>query len=346
MTTVASAPGKLVVTGEFAVLAGAPAVVVGVDRRAHVTLAPADRWTLDAPGLGVTGQRLELADGRVAPAKDPELASRLAVVAAALDAAVTFVAARGGTLAPHAITTDTSAFVTAAGEKLGLGASAAVATALFAALVQRGLGVVPRSPDLLREVVAAHRRAQGGGSGVDVAASVLGGTLVFSLDHERQPSLRLSELPSGLSIHAVWSGTSQSTPVVLRALDAWRARDPVAHAEHTRRLTTLAQDAALALDRGAATAFASAAFAYAAAVDDLGRASGVELVSATHRKLAAIVAAEGGLYKPSGAGGDLGLALCVGRDVAAAVGTALAREHLTVLPIVPVTGGVAVASLE
>jgi len=346
MTTVASAPGKLVVTGEFAVLAGAPAVVVGVDRRARVTVAPADHWRLDAPGLGITSQPLDVADGRVAPATDPDLASRLAVVAATLDAALAFLAARGATLAPHAITTDTSAFVTASGEKLGLGASAAVATALFAALVQRGLGVVPRSPDLLKEVVAAHRRAQGGGSGVDVAASVLGGTLVFTLDQERRPSLRLTELPSGLSVIAVWSGASQSTPVVLRALDAWRARDPAAHAEHTRRLTTLALAGVDALDRRAAAAFADAAGAYADAVDDLGRASGVELVSAMHRKLAAIVAAVGGRYKPSGAGGDLGLALCVGRDVAAAVGAALAREHLTTLPIVPVTGGVAVASLE
>jgi phosphomevalonate kinase len=345
MKTVASAPGKLVVLGEFAVLAGAPAIVVGVDRRARVTVAPADEWRLEAPGLGITGLVLEPVDGRVPPPADPELASRLAVVGAALEAALAFVAVRGGRLAPQAITTDTSAFVTAAGEKLGLGASAAVATALFAALVQRGLGVVPRSAELLQEVVAAHRRAQGGGSGVDVAASVFGGTLVFDLDHERRPSVRLRELPSGLRLIAAWSGTSQSTPMVLRALDAWRARDPAGHAAHLATLTTLARAGVEALARGARD-FASAAHAYAEAVDALGQASGVELVSPTHRRLGAIVAAAGGVYKPSGAGGDLGLALCAGRGVVDAVTEALAREHITTVPAQPVTGGVTVASLE
>src|SRR5687767_8580508 len=34
MTLIATAPGKLILTGEYAVLAGAPAIVVAVDRRA------------------------------------------------------------------------------------------------------------------------------------------------------------------------------------------------------------------------------------------------------------------------------------------------------------------------
>ena len=38
----ATAPGKLVVLGEYAVLAGAPALVLAVDRRCRVDLGPSD----------------------------------------------------------------------------------------------------------------------------------------------------------------------------------------------------------------------------------------------------------------------------------------------------------------
>ena len=48
-----SAPGKLVLIGEYGVLFGAPAVVMAVNRRARVELTPAEgaRWILTAPEL-------------------------------------------------------------------------------------------------------------------------------------------------------------------------------------------------------------------------------------------------------------------------------------------------------
>jgi phosphomevalonate kinase len=38
VTSAASAPGKLILTGEYAVLFGAPALVMAVDRRATVQI--------------------------------------------------------------------------------------------------------------------------------------------------------------------------------------------------------------------------------------------------------------------------------------------------------------------
>ena len=48
-----SAPGKMVLLGEYAVLVGAPAAVTAVNRRARVELAPSasNHWRLIAPGL-------------------------------------------------------------------------------------------------------------------------------------------------------------------------------------------------------------------------------------------------------------------------------------------------------
>ena len=49
----ASAPGKLVVSGEYAVLAGAPALVAAVDRRVTCNLVPRDRggWRFVSTGF-------------------------------------------------------------------------------------------------------------------------------------------------------------------------------------------------------------------------------------------------------------------------------------------------------
>jgi phosphomevalonate kinase len=330
----ASAPGKLVVLGEFAVLKGAPAVVVAVDRRARVELCPAMGWTVDAPAQGVHGHALSLTSGTVRHLGDEAVAARLGVVSAALETAALMVSEAGRSLRPLWLTTDTHELSLASGEKLGLGASAALCTAVVAGVcASAGLRLEPET--LMLASIAAHRRAQGGGSGIDVAASALGGTLLFRLDPLGAPHARSVELPAGLHLLAVWSGQSQSTPRVLAALEAFRERAPEAHATAYGHLTAASRRGAAALEAGSCADFLAAAAEFAAAVDALGRTSGVELVSDSHRQLGAIVTAAGGVYKPSGAGGDLGLALCPGAETGARVAAALAARGATTLEVEP-----------
>ncbi|HEY6552480.1 MAG TPA: galactokinase family protein, partial [Vicinamibacteria bacterium] len=47
-----SAPGKLILMGEHAVVYGRPALVAAIDLRLRVSLSPADPVILDLPGLG------------------------------------------------------------------------------------------------------------------------------------------------------------------------------------------------------------------------------------------------------------------------------------------------------
>jgi mevalonate kinase len=58
MRVAASAPGKLVLLGEYAVLDGAPALVLAVNRRATATLTPIPgaRWEIVSPTLGLTAR--------------------------------------------------------------------------------------------------------------------------------------------------------------------------------------------------------------------------------------------------------------------------------------------------
>ncbi|MEM9057456.1 MAG: hypothetical protein AAGD86_08265 [Pseudomonadota bacterium] len=191
----ASAPGKLVLTGEYAVLDGAPAVSMAISRRAIVRVEPASDFCVRAPGFLSGSVRFAVdADGRLRwLAGDPDVRRRLALV----DRVVAPLLA-GRAPAPFALRLDTRAFFAADGRKLGLGSSAALTAALSAALT-RHLGLPAQTPDaFLAAALERHRRVQGGrGSGVDLATSLHGGVIEYTLERaapaSRRPGFQLSK---------------------------------------------------------------------------------------------------------------------------------------------------------
>ncbi len=173
----ASAPGKLVVAGEYAVLEGAPAIVAAVNRRALASLS--------ASGV-VNAEARILLDAVCAVLECP---------------------------APDHVALDTASFHAATGPgrgmKLGLGSSAALTAALCRLLLPE------QTPPgrLLERAIAAHRRFQGGvGSGADVAACVTGGVIRYCMD-DRAPD-RLT-WPDKLQYAVWWSGVPASTRQLL-----------------------------------------------------------------------------------------------------------------------------------
>ena len=183
MKTVASAPGKIVLSGEYAVLSGAPAICMAIQRRAIVTIA-------DSPGAGgaITTPGYVGAD------------------AAAIVEAVSKQRRQA-----RNFELDTRAF-SEQGNKIGLGSSAALVVALVAAL--------ENSTDVFPAALEAHRRFQGGaGSGVDVAAAVYGGLIEYEMQSGNVQSLAW---PEGLAMRVLWTGVSASTSAKLDKLAATR----------------------------------------------------------------------------------------------------------------------------
>lgn len=297
MTVTASAPGKLILLGEYAVLDGAPASVLAVDRRARVRIdEAANGWRLRAPQLGIEDTPLVADVSAPAGAEsDPRLGVANAVLAG--------VTAAHGAPPPAQIAIETADFYVGS-RKLGFGSSAAVAAALAGGLAAWTSGETePRA--LFWLTLEAHRRAQGGvGSGIDVAASVFGGALSYCRD-------RLPEglaMPAGIELCAVDAGQAASTPTLVRGVQELRERRPRVYARVLGRLADAAEAGVRALRGGDADALMSAAGAYAEGLRELGSAAGVDIVSAAHRQLAGLAAEHGVVYKPSGAGGgDLGL---------------------------------------
>jgi phosphomevalonate kinase len=254
----ARAPGKLVLSGAYAVLQGAPAIVTAVDRYA----------VADA--------------SRSAERATPEVSATLGGLAAPwFDAS----ALREGT------------------EKLGLGSSAAILVASLAAQELAARGDVPDVE--LRALVfaralAGHARAQGGGSGVDVAAATYGGTLSYRLAL-REPSVVRVELPPELVIETWWSGQAATTSDFVRRVRELGERDPEAQLELLGAQRDASERAENALLRADAPGFLAALHAQRAALAALGRVAGIPIVTPEAARLAAAAAPAAVL--PAGAGG-------------------------------------------
>lgn len=312
------APGKLILLGEYAVLDGAPALVVAVDRHATCAASAADTLTVDAGEHGTLrwpadrdAAHLPLARALLAAIESPKPAAYH--------------------LASDALYADTPA----GRRKLGLGSSAATTVALTAAL----LG--DRWPDgaaIYRRAQAVHRAVQGTGSGADIAASSLGGALAYRWlsDASMAP---LDGMPAAdgaghaialpepkAPIHAVWSGDSASTVKLVGAVSAWANRDPAGHRRRMAELGFAARAGIDAWQAGDARGLAAAADAGRRAIDALGRDAGVALCTETHHDLHRVAERFGAGVKPTGAGGgDLAWIYAADPADAAAAARALAK---------------------
>ncbi|MEM8982051.1 MAG: hypothetical protein AAGC71_03430 [Pseudomonadota bacterium] len=289
----ASAPAKLVLSGEYAVLYGAPAIVLAVDREVTVRIRERDdsRYVLHAPGVAATPEPFAVVAG------EPRFDSSAATQRFALVSAV--IRALGLPPSGADIEID-SRQLHADGRKLGLGSSAAVCVALSRALAEWCPRIIT-----LATVHEIHRASQSGrGSGVDLAAAWHGGLL---RTERAGDDLAVTSLPAPqTSLRMIDTGVAQSTPAMLTQLERWAEQAAEANAV-IDALCESARDAASAWQDGDGIA---ATHGYLQALERFDQATGLGIVSPAHRHIAAIAERVGVAYKPSGAGGgDVGVAL-------------------------------------
>ncbi|WP_437842144.1 hypothetical protein [Sorangium sp. So ce1153] len=293
------APGKLVLSGAYAVLEGAPALVAAVDRYVIADAArPADLVTEEV---------------------------QAAIDAGALDHAVWFDAAAlrsAAPVAPAAPGAGPSAPAApplGASRKLGLGSSAAILVATLAARAAAGASTMATAAAaaaavgavgdpmpawdtraLFLDALAAHRRAQRGGSGVDVAASVYGGVLCCQLGPGGELAVTPHALPGRLSVEVFASDASARTSDMLERVRALAASAPEAH---RALLGAAAEGARAAVAAADVPALVAALDRQVDALAELGDRSGAPIVTPALRRLRPAAAAEGASLAPSGAGG-------------------------------------------
>ena len=305
---VASAPGKLVLVGEYAVLEGAPAISAAVNIFATATLEPAAQAASELR-IANCGSQYEFS---VAPGGALEWHADPGERGALLAAVLETLATRGclkESLPPVAVELCSRNFYSqenaGAPQKIGIGSSAAMGVALTSAL-QSYLGHEPTFAMCLD----AHRHFQHGkGSGIDVATSWFGGVIGMQPNAGDVPTIKQLSWPQGLHVVPVWTGESASTTSLLQRLELFKARSGDACHSMMQRLVVASEAASKHWQAGDTDAVICALDEFGSLLRELDAAAGIGIWSECHTSLDKIARKVGVGYKPSGAGGgDFGLA--------------------------------------
>ena len=297
-------------TGDYAVLFGAPAIILSVDRYAVCTYQAIDRagWLLES-----------------LPSNEKQHFMDLDELKRASDLAVQSLFASFANLVPVAhnahFCVDTSSFYHQ-NNKLGIGSSAAslVATAkVIERLSERSFTF----DDLYR----MHGELQGSnGSGLDIAASIYGGVIVYQNKHTEP-----IELHTDIHLSYVYSGYGTRTGQMLDRFNLWREKG----------------------DRGLIHNWLEAASSVVACISDpdefirsishqtdllerMDNDGKIGIFSSEHQTARSLAQNEGLVYKPSGAGGgDMGIAIGTDPDALRrfernVANTSLILEHMSI----------------
>lgn len=313
----ASAPGKLVLLGEYAVLDGAPALVQACPPRCEAVIGP------------LQSARCELTS-RMQATEVHEFDRGAATGSALADA----VLAEWGSRLPWPVwgaSIDSSGFFRG-NEKLGLGSSAAALVAFAGACHAAGSGA--GTPDL-QALIRCHRQFQGGsGSGIDVAAALAGGTVRFALPPDglaRSDSVRL---PEGVGFACVFAGGSASTPGLVGKYRQWAASGTVRTAALRQRMFDVANRGCVAAHERNGAALVAAIDEYGRCLAQLGHEIGADLVTGAHARIGRLAGKFGLAYKVSGAGGgDVGIACGLDSAALGAFSAQAIRDGWQTIPL-------------
>jgi phosphomevalonate kinase len=283
---IVSAPGKLILIGEYGVLAGGIAVVAAIDRRVigrfmrgAAPATPLVKHVVDC----VRAYLLE--SGETPPDGTPELDS-----------------------APLSSGTG----------KLGLGSSAAVAAAGVGAMLEAAGRDVELDRDLAFTLAdRAHRAAQGGrGSGADVAAAIHGGVIKYARSDDTVDVQPLGVVRD-LEIIVFSTSTPSSTVDHLLALEAFAEKDRELCRFRLKVLSELALEFVSSWAAGDVKQIAFLARFTNNQLHALGLEIGMPIVTPALAAAATLAEELGGAAKPSGAGGgDVGVAFLTDPEAA------------------------------
>ncbi len=313
----ASAPGKIVLSGEYAVLEGAPAICSAVERRARaaITQSPGERHRVVAPGYSSVDGRFTATQGQMrwqqGGEEYPLVNAVWRILQPDIDTALTLML-------------DTSEFrEPTSGAKTGIGSSAALTVALTAALAEASAAV----HDVAAAAAAAHREFQlGKGSGIDIACSIAGGLVEYCMQGRRVTPV---EWPRGLQYALLWSGIPVSTGSQLSRWQKSTTRPSLG------ALVEASAEIANAWRRGDAAELLDQYHDYGDALFTFGDEHELDIYAAGHADVAAAAKRSGLFYKPCGAGGgDVGIVLGldageVARFAAASPGFGFQRLDIT-----------------
>lgn len=310
-----SAPGKMILLGEYAVLEDAPALVCAVNKFAVVTMEPLPgmEFRFSAPSLGLVDLPFVVTPKghvRFDPSLAPGKLKRLSLFSGIFEYAYAHIKPQKNHGWFIDINTD-DFYSQALHTKFGFGSSAALCSALVAAMA-KAFGQNSDAGALFRLALNAHHFAQGKiGSGIDIAASYFGGYLIYQRVFPDDPPDKLPQkigACDGLHFKPVFTGRSASTRTLVRGVNQLKEHSPEIYIGIMNQLKQISLQGSLHFKEHNTTDFLDDVVLFYQALKELGDRSGMPIISESHQKIFDIARAEGVAYKPSGAGsGDIGI---------------------------------------
>ncbi len=293
-----SAPGKMIIIGEYAVLEGAPALVCAVDRRAVITVQKKAgcEFLVKSPSLGLETQPFVInSRGRVRfdPCLPCEIENRFDFFRRIFEAALEYSSNDNCHFPALEIELNTDAFYSKKLRcKYGFGSSAALTLALVKALFEAA-GKKADQAELFKAALDIHHRAQGNlGSGVDIAASSFGGILIYkrTLDQNAQPGMPQQAEPwPEMQILPVWTGRSASTRRMVTGVGQLRNEQPSLFQEILGELAEISAAGCRAFQEKQTDVFLECVDSFYNNLEILGKKSNMPIISESHANIHNIV---------------------------------------------------------
>jgi phosphomevalonate kinase len=339
-----SAPGKLMIAGEWAVLERGNACLVGaVNKRMQAQIerletAGKDRKVvLSSDDIGIHNKEALFDGERLAftPELTEDEKKKLSFVKEAIEVSMRYIFEKTGHTESFSLkTAGEGSQITVDGipKKVGYGSSASSTVATIGAILELNGMHIEKNRDVIYKLAAiAHFRAQGKlGSAFDIAASTYGGIFSYiapdlpkvteelqkssirKAAEMRWPLLHVQnvEIPQGFAIGVGWTKSSASTPDMILKMNEWKARNPGAYNGRIEMISEIVDRFLQAWRMKDRESIIALLRDNRALLKELTRESGVPIETEDLKKLADIADQLGAAGKLSGAGGgDVGIAI-------------------------------------
>ncbi len=362
------APGKLMISGEYAVLEGAPCVAAAVNKYVYCSVKPWKGLRFRSKSLGLDWIEAVF-DGRTLKWSKPLAAAetgRLVFAEKAMETALNYLKDSGKIIEGMAIETR-SEETRADGKKVGFGSSAAAVVAIIGGILKTH--DYNLMDEYAKEIVfklgcLAHYLAQGKlGSGFDIACATYGGVMVYTrfdagwLEKELKAGCRdvraLVEqkwpgftqrwllMPKDFTLLCAFTGKSASTKELVKKVNEWKAKNQAKYGACLDGLRRATERFIQAADAEDLEQMLAALGENRRALLERQKAGGAELETKELRMLAEAGEKAGAAGKLSGAGGgDCGIAVCFGPATAEKIKAGWREAGLKPLDITLATEGV------
>ncbi len=338
MTMKASAPGKLLLSGEWAVLeVGNPAIVTAVDKRVWAEIEANEEISVFLDDFNIRDARGDFREGKFewTGALTDDERDRLKFCRGAIEACLNYL---GNDYRPFWIRSwgeMSQLMVDGQMKKIGFGSSAASVVAFVGAILRfHGMDITKRDTRniIYKLSTIAHYFVQGKvGSAFDVAASTYGGVFVYTRfdpkwlaermeagDSVREiveqdwPGLSVEELgiPKGFDLLVGWTRDSASTSAMVKDMNVFKQMNREEYERLFRQIAELVREVIPAWKEGEREKILELLRKNEEHLRELGEKSRVNIETPSLRKLSEAANQAGGAGKLSGAGGgDCGIAV-------------------------------------